>query len=358
MVTHMDASKLPKVCVGLPVYNGAPHIAQSVASLLEQDYPHFELIISDNASTDNTLEICQAYAERDSRVRIFRNEANIGSARNFNRVFELASGKYFMWAAHDDRWAPTYITRCVDLMERNDECVLCGSNIEFIDENGNPTERVGGYNRVHTASMELRERVDFLTRQMGWYCFYGLIRADALRKTRLFPATFGGDVVLLMELLFQGQFIILEEKLFTYRLVSKSVARYIQEIAGSYESHPPAPFTQLARDLLDVIIRSRSGLEAKQAMCDDLLENLTHRNVEWKGAVVHENPDLRNISPLLLPVEMKAVLVPALPLKALEVLRKAAVNRLAVKRLWFDLRRRFNRHIGWRLGRKASSGSH
>ena len=215
---------------------------------------------------------------------------------------------------------------------------------------------------MHTASMELRERVDSLTRQLGWYCFYGLMRADSLRKTTLFPPIFGGDVVLLMEMLFQGQFIILDEKLFTYRLTSKSNAQYVQEITGSQVNLRPAPLTQLARDLLNVIVRSPTALEAKQAMCDDLLENVTHTNVEWKNAVIHENPRLRGVPSFLLPVEMKAILVPALPVVAIAALRKSAIesyaSRLpAAERLLFILRSIFNRHIGWRLPGRVSSSS-
>src|SRR5215213_6401610 len=90
------------VSIGLPVYNGDRFLARSLDSLLAQTMPDFELIISDNASSDGTAEICRAYARRDRRIRCVRNEHNLGVYRNFNRVFQLSSGKYFKWAAADD----------------------------------------------------------------------------------------------------------------------------------------------------------------------------------------------------------------------------------------------------------------
>src|SRR4051794_3298661 len=100
----MDADIMPppKLSIGLPVYNGENFLAHAVDSILAQDFRDFELIISDNASTDRTAEICRGYAESDPRVRYVRFETNQGGSRNFCYVFELARGEYFKWAAHDD----------------------------------------------------------------------------------------------------------------------------------------------------------------------------------------------------------------------------------------------------------------
>lgn len=98
----MDDMK-PLVSIGMPVYNGEKYIRQALDSLLAQDYGHFELIISDNASTDGTPEICREYAARDSRIAYYRNQENMGAAWNFKRVLDLAAGEYFMWLPHDYR---------------------------------------------------------------------------------------------------------------------------------------------------------------------------------------------------------------------------------------------------------------
>src|SRR5690242_6344650 len=99
----------PKVSIGLPVYNGERFLAEAIDSVLAQTFTDFELIISDNASTDRTPEICKAYAEKDSRIRYYRNEENQGASWNFNRVFELSRGMCFQWLAHDDYIAPGFL---------------------------------------------------------------------------------------------------------------------------------------------------------------------------------------------------------------------------------------------------------
>ena len=97
----------PRVSIGLPVYNGERYLPQALDAILSQTFEDFELIISDNASTDSTQDICKSYAANDARVKYFRNSSNIGISRNFNRVFELSSGgEYFKWCAHDDLMAP------------------------------------------------------------------------------------------------------------------------------------------------------------------------------------------------------------------------------------------------------------
>ena len=107
----------PRVSIGMPVFNGENYLAEALDSLLTQTFSDFELIISDNASTDKTEEICRAYAVRDQRIRYFRNQENLGASRNYNRVFELSSGEYFKWAAHDDLCAPEFLGRCVDVLD-------------------------------------------------------------------------------------------------------------------------------------------------------------------------------------------------------------------------------------------------
>src|SRR5665648_303497 len=92
---------VPLVSIGLPVYNGADFVRQSIDSLLSQTFTDFELIICDNASTDNTEQICQAYAAKDPRVHYYRNPRNLGAPGNYNRTVKLSKGKFFKWAAAD-----------------------------------------------------------------------------------------------------------------------------------------------------------------------------------------------------------------------------------------------------------------
>ena len=99
----MENENQPLVSIGVPVFNGEKGLAVALDSLIGQDYHNLEIIISDNASTDATSKICEEYVGKDSRIKYSRLEENIGAALNFNRVFERSSGKYFMWAAHDDQ---------------------------------------------------------------------------------------------------------------------------------------------------------------------------------------------------------------------------------------------------------------
>src|SRR3989338_4593898 len=97
------------VSIGLPVFNGGEYLKVAVDALSDFIYSNFELIISDNASTDSTSEICKQYLKADKRVRYYRQSMNIGGIDNFNYVLEKAQGEYFMWAAHDDRWHKDFI---------------------------------------------------------------------------------------------------------------------------------------------------------------------------------------------------------------------------------------------------------
>ena len=107
------------VSIGMPVYNGADCISSAIASLLAQSFKNFELIISDNASTDNTREICENFAKKDARIKYHRQQINKGALANFEFVLEQASGKFFMWAAHDDLWSVNYLFECVRYLSEN-----------------------------------------------------------------------------------------------------------------------------------------------------------------------------------------------------------------------------------------------
>lgn len=124
----------PTVTIGLPLRNGSPTLRRAVESLLKQKFSDFEIVISDNASTDNSFKIASEYSEKDPRVRVIRQPLNIGPIPNFKVVLSEARGKYFLWAAHDDEWAPQYLSKLVDVLERDSETDLATGSIAFIDE--------------------------------------------------------------------------------------------------------------------------------------------------------------------------------------------------------------------------------
>ena len=209
----------PKLSIGLPVYNGENFLVAAIESVLNQDYDDFELIISDNASQDGTQAICQRYVANDQRVRYYRCETNNGGAWNYNRVFELAGGKYFKWQAHDDLCLPGFFRRCVELFEQAPpSVVVVYPRTEVIDENG---KLIATY---HPESLETKaalphHRLAYVLRSMSMVCAqFGLIRADALRKTRLFDRMIAADFVLMAELAMLGEFWEVPETLFQRRV--------------------------------------------------------------------------------------------------------------------------------------------
>jgi len=107
----------PRLSVGLPVYNGENYLAESIEALLGQSYENFELIISDNASTDSTADICRHYEKLESRIRYVRQPRNIGAAPNHNYVIGQARGELFKWASHDDLYARDLLKRCIDALD-------------------------------------------------------------------------------------------------------------------------------------------------------------------------------------------------------------------------------------------------
>lgn len=114
----------PRLSIGLPVYNGEEYLAESLDALLGQTYGDFELVISDNASTDGTQDICREYAARDARIRYLRQPRNIGATPNHNQVFAECRGELFKWASHDDLYGRDLLRRCVEALDARPEVIL------------------------------------------------------------------------------------------------------------------------------------------------------------------------------------------------------------------------------------------
>lgn len=209
---------LPSVSIGLPVYNGEDYLERSIQSLLAQTREDFELIISDNHSSDRTPEICARYAGIDPRIRFLRNDKNLGAAENYNRVFRESSGRYFKWASHDDLCAPEFLERCVEVLEGDPSVVLCFPRTSFIGGDG---EMLGLYEENDDFADE-RPSARFRTwlfGRSGPWCnsVFGVIRSDVLRETPLIGKYNSSDVILLGELLLRGRVVRIEDVLFFRR---------------------------------------------------------------------------------------------------------------------------------------------
>jgi glycosyltransferase involved in cell wall biosynthesis len=206
----------PLVSIGMPVYNGENFIIESLDSLLAQTCTDFELIVCDNASNDRTGEIVQSYAERDSRIRYHRNETNIGASANYNLSFELARGKYFKWAAHDDICAPTYLERCIEALERDPGVVLAYTQAKAIDGQGNLVKVYPGKHYFNSPSPRIRF-YEFVVDPHPIVAVFGVMRREVLGRTRLIGKYSGSDRPLLSEMSLLGKFFEVPDYLFFYR---------------------------------------------------------------------------------------------------------------------------------------------
>jgi glycosyltransferase involved in cell wall biosynthesis len=206
----------PPVGMGMPVFNGGQFLESALKSLLAQTFDDFELVISDNASTDETESICRDFAAVDKRIRYSRNSTNLGLAKNQNSVIRDSRGKYFLLVHHDDLRAPTYLERTIQVLEDRPELTVCYTITQDIDEHGNPIQRVDPPLRFDSSSV--RDRFSDVIR-MDHICEpdFGLMRRSSLMSTGLHGDYADSDRVLLAELLFQGPFHLLKEPLFFRR---------------------------------------------------------------------------------------------------------------------------------------------
>jgi glycosyltransferase involved in cell wall biosynthesis len=207
----------PIVTIGLPTYNGERYLEETLESLVTQELDDVEIVISDNGSTDATESIGRAFAFRYPTIRYERVAENRGAAWNYNRVLALARGRYFKWAADDDVCEPSFLRRCVEVLDAVPEVVLAFPRTLLIDGHGGeigPLDDddldLGAEDPVERLSQLLRHRVE-------WHPVFGLVRTDALRQTRGIGAFVLADVAVLAELAMRGRFHQVPERLFLRR---------------------------------------------------------------------------------------------------------------------------------------------
>jgi glycosyltransferase involved in cell wall biosynthesis len=208
----------PTVSIGLPVYNGERYLVHALESLLGQSFEDFEIVISDNCSTDRTAEICLEHASRDKRIVYHQNEQNIGISANHNLVFELSRGIFFKWAAHDDMYDRDFVRRCVEVMQLAPPSVsVVYTHCDVIDEFGRLCDFESDTVALDSPSAA-RRLWHYLSNLRRYDVTYGLIRAELLRRTRLFGLFPVSDKVLFAELAMLGTFVEIPEPLFHRRI--------------------------------------------------------------------------------------------------------------------------------------------
>jgi glycosyltransferase involved in cell wall biosynthesis len=207
----------------MPVFNGEKYLKQALDSILTQTFQDFELIISDNASIDHTQQICLDYAAKDSRIHYYRNERNIGGPNNYNRVFQLASGEYFKWAAYDDVFAPEFLEKCVNMLDRDASLVGCYCKTGIIDQDGNFLGCYTAELLKMTDSTKPHERFRALLSM--YYLttpFQGVYHKSLLAQSQLHGSYIGADRNLVAEISLMGRIYQIPECLFFFRKHSES----------------------------------------------------------------------------------------------------------------------------------------
>lgn len=230
------ATSPPTVSIGMPLYNASKYVRQAVGSILNQSYTDFELIVSDNCSTDDTFQICQEFASRDHRVKVFRRERNEGAIDNFNFVFRKSVGRYFKWASFDDVILPEFLGECVGVLERLPDVGWCHCTSDIIDEQGkswlpfledeDPLLEIRdgrrwwkGHPRRWFDSKSPVKRFQGVLLGTTWSVdSYGLIRRELLEKTRLLVPLYGAEKVLLAEMSLYARYHHLDEVMFCQRV--------------------------------------------------------------------------------------------------------------------------------------------
>jgi glycosyltransferase involved in cell wall biosynthesis len=197
-------SMVPRLSIGLPVYNSSTYVAESIEALLGQTFEDFELIISDNASTDNTGDICRSYGKLDSRVRYFRQRRNIGLAPNHNFCVMKAKGELFKWGAGDDLYARDLIGKCVAALDENPKVVLAHSWTAMIDGKG-AVFQANEY-PLATSASRAPERFRSILNDSGGDDDGGVMRKAVLLRTAMKESYHHADRTIIAELVLHGPF--------------------------------------------------------------------------------------------------------------------------------------------------------
>lgn len=291
---------MPLLTIGLPVYNGERYLEEALESILGQTFTNFRLVVSDNASTDATMAILEAFAARDERIVLFRSETNRGSAWNFNHVFEDCTTPYFKWAAADDKLEATCVERCLDMLESSPpSVVLAYPRTRVIDERGEPH---GELVDALTTSPDAPARARFrkVVANVLWgNLVFAVIRTEALRRTRLHGSYPSSDHVLLAELALVGSFVEVPEVLFLRRQHAGMSRRANVSVAAASRFFDPAAkpvtneFSRIFREHLAAIERADLSRSERLGMRATFLAAWAIRRAKLNPQVMRVRSTLR-----------------------------------------------------------------
>ena len=297
----------PLVSIGMPVYNGSSYLRVAIDSLLAQTLDDFEIVISDNASEDDTQQICEEYVARDDRVKYSRVAENLGALPNFNRVWELSSGKYFKWASHDDWISPRYLEKCVEAMEADDGIALAYGQMCRIDGEDNTKVLVYAPAPIVRSTSMISRFHDSLWK-LKFHPIFGVFRSDVFGETMGLTNNPEPDRILLAEVPIRGRFSQLPHiTLFQRSSVRKSTWLWL---SSGNRATPLANSARSVRALSQALSRYSSvSAVSKFAMMTDMLSWSSYSRVRGKWRQLQRKFHIGwGRGPTLDPKEVRAVI--------------------------------------------------
>jgi glycosyltransferase involved in cell wall biosynthesis len=279
----MNHLRTPLVSVGMPTYNAQGSIAAAVECLLAQDCEDFELIISDNASTDGTWDVVQDLAAKDPRIVLLRQTINVGANGNYSAVARHARGRYFKWASSNDWCAPSFLSRCVERLERDPRVVLVAPRTRLFDgslDNGTDYDADVAFTdpdpvcRFSQVYSKLR-----LNNVLN-----GVVRKQVLDRTNLIEHYRGADVVLVAHLALMGTVELLDEHLFGRSMSIESATAMLSDEGIRRHHDPTDSWRALFPSLYYVAGSARSVMSSPLAAGDRMraLSTVAHL-LRWRS---------------------------------------------------------------------------
>ncbi|NNC38837.1 MAG: glycosyltransferase family 2 protein [Hyphomonadaceae bacterium] len=254
----------PIVTLGMPVYNGENFIREAIESILAQTFQDFELIITDNASTDATAAIVEEYVKADPRVQYVHNGKNIGAAANYNVSFNLARGKYMKWCAHDDRISPNFLEACVKHLESDPTLSLAFASTTGINTDGDLVDAEGHETPSLMDPDPSKRFMDAITLAGTCFPIFGLFRMSMLKTSTLHRPYYGSDRGLIAEMAALGKYLRVDEATFYNREHMQRSINIDDKVArskwqnGTSSRVAAAEHLNLARHLFEIAGRHKN----------------------------------------------------------------------------------------------------
>lgn len=291
----------PLVSIGVPVYNDAPWLRNSLDHVLAQDYTNLEIILADDGSTDGSREICREYALRDSRIRLFENKHNLGNLSNHRFVFDVSTGDYFAWGSGHDYYHVSFISKTLEHLQRHPLSVMCFTQSNFVDESGVVLrETKGGLDMYGLPpAKRFRKIMEHLTSGGTANAFYGLYRHEILGSKDFLRESGGWDIILLGEMSLLGEITQVNQILY-YRVLNRKEnrnehsARHTEMLFSTSAYQLDKIFYHFIASLEFFNMAMNSGLGSREVQ--SILEDIVDLDVNLsKRAIMDELSQMTNI---------------------------------------------------------------